>query len=133
MKISWKGRNKQIHTLTKVEEDIMRIIWRLQRCLIKDIIAEIGQEDIPHSTISSVVRILEKKEFVGHKAYGKTHEYFPLISKEDYAQQGVSSIIDKYFDGSPQNLVSFLVQKENIRLDDLNELYKVLNTSAKKK
>lgn len=126
-------RNKQLQSLTKAEEDIMQIVWQLQRCLVKDIIDTMGQPDIPHSTISSVVRILEKKGFVGHKAYGKTHEYFPLISKEDYARHGVSSMMDKYFGGSPKNLVSFLVQQDNLALDELNELYKTLNASAKKK
>jgi BlaI family transcriptional regulator, penicillinase repressor len=126
-------RSKQLPSLTKTEEDVMQMIWQLQRCLVKDIIDTMGQPDIPHSTVSSVVRILEKKGFVGHKAYGKTHEYFPLISKEDYAKQGVSSMMDKYFGGSPKNLVSFLVQQDNLGLDELNELYKTLNNSAKKK
>lgn len=111
----------------------MQIIWQLQRCIVKDIIDKTGQEDIPHSTIASVVRILEKKGFVGHKAYGKTHEYFPIISREAYAQQGLASMMDKYFGGSPKNLVSFLVEKDNLRLDELNELYKALNAASKKK
>lgn len=126
-------RTKQIKPLTRVEEDIMQIIWRLQRCLVKDIIETLGQEDIPHSTIASVVRILEKKGFVGHKAYGKTHEYFPLVSKEDYTQQGLSAMLDKYFDGSSKKLVSFLVEKENLGLRELNDLYKALHNAAKKK
>ncbi len=126
-------RKEQIHRLTRVEEDIMQIIWRLQRCLVKDIIEALGQEDIPHSTIASVVRILEKKGFVDHKAYGKTHEYFPVIDKEEYAQQHLSSMLKKYFDGSPKNLVSFLVEKDNMGLDELNELYKALHSAAKKK
>ena len=126
-------RKTQIQRLTRAEEDIMQIIWQLERCLVKDIIATLGQEDIPHSTIASVVRILEKKGFVGYKAYGKTHEYFPLISREDYAQQDLSSVMEKYFGGSPKNLVSFLVEKENIGLEELNDLYKALTIAAKKK
>jgi predicted transcriptional regulator len=126
------NRNKQINRLTKVEEDIMQIIWDLQRCLVKDIISKIGQSDIPHSTVASVVRILENKGFVGHKAYGRTHEYFPIISKEDYAQQGVSAMVDKYFSKSPKKLISFLVEQENLGLNDLIELYKTLNESSDK-
>lgn len=126
-------RKEHIQRLTRAEEDIMQIIWQLDRCLVKDIIETMGQEDIPHSTIASVVRILEKKGFVGHKAYGKTHEYFPLISKEDYAQSDLSSMMDKYFGGSPKNLVSFLVEKDTMGLQELNELYKALNNAAKKK
>lgn len=125
-------RNEPIQRLTKVEEDIMQIIWRLERCLVKDIIEAIGQEDLPHSTVASVVRILEKKGFVGHKAYGRTHEYFPLIGKDDYAKQGISTMLEKYFGGSPKALVSFLVREDNLGLDDLIELYKKLDESPEK-
>ena len=125
-------RKEPISRLTKAEEDIMQIIWQLQKCMVKDVIDTMGQADIPHSTVASVVRILEKKGFVSHKAYGKTHEYFPIISKEEYAQQGLSLMLDKYFGNSPKKLVSFLVEKENLGLDELNELYKALNASSKK-
>lgn len=104
----------------------MQIIWRLGRCLVRDIIEQLGNEELPHSTISSVVRILEKKGFVGHKAYGKTHEYFPLVGQEEYAAQGVQSIVEKYFSGQPRQLVSFLVQQENMNLKELGELMKTL-------
>lgn len=113
---------KQIQALTKAEEEVMQQVWELDRCLVRDIIDRLGDPDMPHSTVSSVVRILEKKGFVGHKAYGKTYEYFPLISKEDYAQHGVSSLLEKYFGGSPKMLVSFLVQNEDLNLKELNEL-----------
>ena len=118
--------------LTKAEEEVMQIIWEIGPCLVRDILERIGDPDMPHSTISSVVRILEKKGFVGHKAYGKTHEYFAAISREDYASQGVKSLMEKYFGGSPGQLVSFLVQKENLKLKELNELLKSLNKPAKK-
>lgn len=105
----------------------MQIIWDLERCLVRDIIDKIGDPDIPHSTVSSVVRILEKKGFVDHKAYGKTYEYFPVITKEDYAQHGVASLIEKYFSGSPKKLVSFLVKSEDMNLKELNEMLKMLD------
>jgi predicted transcriptional regulator len=91
------------------------------------VIDRLGDPDMPHSTISSVVRILEKKGFVDHKAYGKTHEYFPIVTKDEYAQQGVKSLMEKYFGGSPKKLVSFLVQNENMDLKELNELLKSVN------
>jgi len=125
-------RNKQLSSLTKAEEEIMQIIWQLDRCLVRDVIEKLGDPDIPHSTVSSVVRILEKKGFVGHKAYGKTHEYFPLIAKEDYAQHGVKNLMEKYFGGSPKKLVSFLVQSEDMNLKELNELLKSLDNDKKK-
>ena len=125
-------RNSQLQTLTKAEEEVMQIIWDLERCLVRDVIDKLGDPDMPHSTISSVVRILEKKGFVGHKAYGKTHEYFPVITREEYAQHGVTSIMDKYFGGSPKKLVSFLVQSKDINLKELNDLVKTLDNTKKK-
>jgi len=126
-------RNTSLPTLTKAEEEVMHIIWRLDRCMVKDIIEQLGDPDMPHSTISSVVRILEKKGFVDHKAYGKTYEYFPIVTKEDYAQHGVKSLMEKYFSGSPKKLVSFLVQSENINLKDLNDLLKTIKDSPDSK
>lgn len=120
-------RSKQLPALTKAEEEVMHIVWQLERCLVRDIIDHLGDPDIPHSTISSVVRILEKKGFVTHKAYGKTHEYYALISKEDYAQQGVKSLLEKYFSGSPKKLVSFLVQSKDLDLKELNDLIKTVD------
>lgn len=124
-------RKLSLPTLTKAEEEVMHIIWQLGRCLVRDIIDNLGDPDIPHSTISSVVRILEKKGFVDHKAYGKTYEYFPLVAKEDYAEHGVKSLMEKYFGGSPKKLVSFLVQNEDMNLKELGELMKKLDQKKK--
>lgn len=126
-------RNKSLQTLTKAEEEVMHIIWQLNKCLVRDIIEHLGDPDIPHSTVSSVVRILEKKGFVDHKAYGKTYEYFPIITKEEYAQHGVKSLMEKYFGGSPKKLVSFLVQSEDLNLKELNDMLKKLDNASKKK
>jgi BlaI family penicillinase repressor len=115
-----------MQALTKAEEQVMQIIWQKERCLVRDIIEALGYPEIPHSTVSSVVRILEKKGFVAHKAYGKTHEYFPVIKKEDYTKTGLKDWIGNYFDGSPGQLVSFLVEKNQINLKELNQLMKQL-------
>lgn len=125
-------RKTTLQLLTKAEEEVMQTIWQMDRCLVRDIIEHLGDPDIPHSTVSSVVRILEKKGFVDHKAYGKTHEYFPIITKEEYAQHGVQSLVEKYFGGSPKKLVSFLVEKEDMKLKELNELLKSLDNNKKK-
>lgn len=125
-------RKKTIAQLTKAEEEVMHIIWQIQPCLVRDIIDHLGDPDIPHSTVSSVVRILERKGFLDHKAYGKTYEYFPIISKEQYAQQGVQSLVEKYFSGSPKKLVSFLVKNEDMDLKELNDLLKSIDNNKKK-
>jgi len=108
--------------LTKVEEQVMQIIWQLERCLVRDIIEKLGDPDTPRSTISSVVRILESKGFVGHKAYGRTYEYFPLITKEDYSRQALQGLMGDYFGGSVNRLVSFLIEENDVDLKDLNDI-----------
>lgn len=113
--------------LTKAEEEIMQLIWRLDRCTVSqllDIIEAEGDDRKrpPHSSISSFVRILEDKGFVGHKAYGKTYEYFALVPKEAYGKTKLHSFITDYFNGSAQNLVSFLVKEESFDAGELKDL-----------
>ena len=83
--------------LTKVEEEVMQHIWALERCTVSDILHKYGHEKPPHSTISSVVRILEKKGYVGHKAYGRTYEYYVSIPKEAYSRQTLGKLVKDYF------------------------------------
>lgn len=108
--------------LTKAEEEIMQIIWQKERCLVSDILKELGDPKTPHSTISSIVRILEKKGFVNHKAYGRTHEYFPIISKTDYSKQSLQKLVSNYFEGSMNQLVSFMVKEQDLNIEDLTNL-----------
>jgi predicted transcriptional regulator len=112
--------------LTKAEEDIMQIIWQFGRCTVKDIRdhieQETGKEKPPHSTISTIVRILDDKGFLDHKAYGRTYEYFPLVTKKDYKRRTLKKLVSDYFEGSMNELVSFLVKEKNIDIDDLNEI-----------
>lgn len=110
----------------------MNHIWDLERCLVRDILDRMGDPEVPHSTVSSVVRILEKKGFVDHKAYGKTHEYFPIVSRDEYAGSGVRSLMQRYFGGSPKKLVSFLMQKEKLSEKELSDLLKSLSDNKKK-
>jgi BlaI family transcriptional regulator, penicillinase repressor len=112
--------------LTKTEEEVMQLLWDAERGTISDLLARMGDPKPPHSTVSSVVRILERKGFVGYKAYGKTHEYYPLISKEAYGNRSLSDVLRDYFDGSVTRLVSHLVEKEEIDEDELKEILKKL-------
>lgn len=112
--------------LTKAEEEIMQIIWAKDRVLVSDILDELGDPRPPHSTISSIVRILEKKGFVDHKAYGRTYEYFPLIPREEYSKVSVKDLITEYFGGSANSLVSFLVKENDLSLKELTELMESL-------
>jgi predicted transcriptional regulator len=112
--------------LTKAEEELMQIMWDLGPCTVSAmrdyIAAQQQQEKPPHSTVSTIVRILEEKGFVGHKAYGRTYEYFPLISKDQYGKQSLRKLVDDYFAGSARGLVSFLVQENDLDLQDLSKL-----------
>ncbi len=120
---------KHMTQLTKAEEEIMHVIWRLERCLVSDILPIVEEqrgEKVPQSTISSIVRILEGKGFVSHKAYGRTHEYFPIISKDDYTKSSLKKLVSDYFEGSMNNLVSFLVKEEKLDVDELSDLIEKL-------
>lgn len=109
--------------LTKAEERIMQVIWKLQKAFVKDIIDELEEEPKPpYNTISSIVRLLEKKGYISYKAYGKTYEYFPAITKEDYTKTTFSKIFSGYFDSSPASLLSFMVKEEKLSAADIAEL-----------
>ena len=114
-----------MNKLTKAEEEVMQVIWQKGRCLVSDIREEIQiqtGDKPPHSTISSIVRILEKKDFVSHKAYGRTYEYFPIIDKEEYSKKTVGKLVQDYFEGSMSNLVSFWVKEKNLDVEELREM-----------
>jgi BlaI family transcriptional regulator, penicillinase repressor len=114
--------------LTKKEEEIMQIVWQLERCTVSDILDVIERNEgkrPPHSSIATIVQILEKdRKFLDFKAFGKTYEYFPIISKEAYGRRSLSKLVSDYFEGSAQNLVSFLVKEEKM---DAGELKKLLD------
>lgn len=108
--------------LTPAEEEVMQWIWTLERCTVSDILDHLGEPRPPHSTISSIVRILEKKGFVDHKAYGRTHEYFPSVARDDYRRKSLQQLVSDYFDGSVHRLVSYLVKEEQVDWDELQQL-----------
>jgi len=114
--------------LTKAEERIMQVMWKLQKAFVKDIIDELDEEPKPpYNTISSIVRLLEKKGYVNYKAYGKTYEYFPAISKDEYAKTTFSKMFSGYFDSSPANLLSFMVKEEKLSDKDIEEIKKLIS------
>jgi predicted transcriptional regulator len=113
--------------LTRAEEQIMQVLWRLERGFVKDIIEQLPEPRPAYNTVSTVVRILEKKGFVGHKAYGKTHEYFALVSRDEYKKSYLKSFIKRYFGNSFQEMVSFFASERDISLEELEEIRKLLN------
>ncbi len=106
--------------LTKAEEQIMQVLWDIKKGFVKDILEKIDEPKPAYNTVSTVVRILETKGFVSHNSYGKTHEYFPLVERENYKRDVTKTIVEKYFDGSVRNLVSFFVDEKKINLKDID-------------
>ncbi len=117
----------EIRTLTRAEEDIMRILWTLKKGFVKDILAEMPEPKPAYNTVSTIIRILEKKEVVGYNAYGKTHEYYPLITEEEYKKFEMKNLMVNYFDNSLPNLVSFFVKENDLKTKDLDEIMKLIN------
>jgi BlaI family penicillinase repressor len=117
---------KDLKELTKAEDQVMQILWKLQKGFVKDIIEEMPNPKPAYNTVSTIVRILETKGFVDHKAYGKTHEYFPLITKEKYTKFYLNNLIKGYFNGSFQNLVSFFAKENKMDIHDLEKLLEEL-------
>jgi len=116
-----------MHKLTKAEEDIMQLLWEVGRGTVSDLLDRCPEPKPPHSTVSSVVRILGKKGFVGHKAYGKTHEYFPLVEREVYGKRSLGDLLRNYFGGSVPRLVSHLAEEEKLSKAELDEMLRMLN------
>lgn len=117
---------KELKELTKAEDQVMQILWKLQRGFVKDVIEAMPAPKPAYNTVSTIVRILETKGFVDHKAYGKTHEYFPTITKERYTKFYLNNLIKSYFNGSFQNLVSFFAKENKMNVQDLEKLLEEL-------
>lgn len=112
--------------LTRAEEQIMQVIWKLDRAFLKEIIDELP-EPKPHSnTVATIIKILTEKEFVGVKVFGRMHQYFTLVSKDAYSKTTMKSFVKGYFDGSFSNAVSFMVKENNLSVEDLEMLLKQL-------
>lgn len=119
-------------SLTKAEEQIMQVLWTLERAFIKEVIDELPEPKPAYNTVSTIVRILEKKGVVGYTAFGKTHQYYPLVSKKEYSKYQVSGLVKNYFEGSLHQLVSHFSQHKKIDITELDETIKLLQTLKNK-
>jgi BlaI family transcriptional regulator, penicillinase repressor len=114
--------------LSHSEENIMRILWELGEGVVHNMIEKLPDPKPPYTTVSSIVRLLEKKGFVDHKAYGKTHVYFPAISREQYARRSFSDLMKHYFEGDPKNIVSFMMQENALKPEQVDELKQLIES-----
>jgi predicted transcriptional regulator len=108
--------------LTKAEEQVMQLLWKKEKAFVKDLIDQMPEPKPAYNTVSTIIRILEKKGFVKHKAYGKTHEYYPMISRKEYTKKFMKNFMSNYFSGSFQEMVSFFAKEDNMSLSDLDEM-----------
>lgn len=117
--------------LTRAEEQVMQYVWEIKRCCLKDIVAKFPEPRPAYTTISTVVRVLVKKKFIGFKTVGKTNEYYPLITKGEYFTRRVKPMLTKYLNGSAAAIVSYF-SNEKLSLSELEEIKKLVEERIKK-
>jgi len=109
-------------TLTKAEEQIMQVLWNVGKGFSRDILEALPQPKPHQNTVGTILKILQEKGFAGATLVGRNHEYYPLVSKEEYSKSSVKSLVKGYFDGSFSNMVSFFVKEKNMSVDELEKL-----------
>lgn len=116
------NQDMKIQTLTKAEEQVMQYLWKIEKGFLKDVL-DLFPEPKPHTnTVSTILKVLKDKEFVDYRVHGRQHEYFPLVSKEQYSGKTMKSLVKNYFKGSYKSAVSFLVEKNEMTVEDLEML-----------
>lgn len=111
--------------LTAAEEDVMQILWRLEKGFVKDILEQFPDPKPPYTTVLSVIRVLEKKEFVSHTQYGNTYEYFALVTKDEYAGEHFNQFLSGYFNNSFPKMAAFFARENNLTMSELEEIMRL--------
>jgi len=119
--------------LTNKEEEIMQILWKLKKAFVKEVQAEITEDQPHYNTLSTIIRNLEEKGFVAHIAFGNTHQYYPIVTLENYSKKYMKTAIDNYFNSSYKNMVSFFAKEEKISADELREILAMIESPKKEK
>ena len=115
--------------LTKAEEEVMQMLWQLEKCNVAAIIEQLPEPKPAYNTVSTIVRILESKGFVDHEQEGKGYLYFPLLKKSDYSHQSINKLVDGYFQGSYKSMVSFFMKKNDMSLSELESILNEIKTA----
>ena len=118
--------------LTKAEEQVMQVLWEIDKGFVKDILEKFKEPRPAYNTVSTIVRILQEKGFVSHKAYGRTHEYFPIVSRDEYKKSHMSNFVKNYFSNSYENMVSFFTSEKKISVEEMEELMKLMGEEISK-
>ncbi len=112
--------------LAKREEEIMQVLWNIQKGFVKEIVAELPDPKPHNNTVATMAKILEEKGFLAHKTFGKSFQYYPIISREEYQKSAVGELLGKYFDNSYSKLVTYFAEEENIKEEELEEILKMI-------
>jgi BlaI family transcriptional regulator, penicillinase repressor len=131
----WKGKDKKIfimRELTRAEEEVMQVLWKLKKGFVKEILEHFDDPKPAYNTVSTIVRILQDKGFVNHKAYGRTHEYFPVVSKEAYSKMHLKTFVKDYFSNSFDKMVSFFAREKGISVKEMGEIMKIMEGEINK-
>lgn len=118
-------------TLTKAEEQVMQVLWKLKEGFIRDIMEAMPPPRPHQNTIATLLKILIEKEFVGIRIFGRQHQYYPLVSKDSYSKASIRSLVKSYFGGSFSDAVSFMVKENSISVEDLETLLQQLKKGKK--
>ena len=116
----------EIRELTRAESEIMMLLWDLKLAFVKDIVEKMPEPKPAYNTVSTIIRILETKGFVNHNAYGRTHEYFPIISKEEYRSFATEKLMEGFFENSVEEMLSFFVREKKVNTAELDEIMKLI-------
>jgi len=119
--------------LTRAEEQIMHYLWKIEKGFVKNIIEQFPEPKPAYTTVTTIIRILVRKGFIGYHQYGKTNEYYPLVSKSIYVDNHLREIVKKYFNGSVTKFASFFAQDDNLSISELEELNKLIDDQIKKR
>lgn len=122
----------EIKELTRAEEQIMQVLWDLKKAFVKEVIDVLPHPKPAYNTVSTIIRILETKGFIDHEAFGKSHRYFPIVSKEQYKSFATEKLLNGYFENSVESMFSFFVKKEKIDLKEADEILKLIQNLKKK-
>jgi len=118
--------------LTRAEEQVMQVLWKIKKGFVKDILEHFDDPKPAYNTVSTIVRILQEKGFVTHKAYGRTHEYYPVVTKSEYSKSHLSTFVNDYFSNSFEKMVSFFAKEKSISLNEMEEIMKIMDSEVKK-
>jgi len=119
--------------ITKAQEDVLKVIWEIENGAVADVLENLPDPRPAYNTVATVIKVLERKGYVGHRTYGKTHVYYPLVSREEYANHVVREAFTGLFKGSLQQMVSPFIGNRNISISELEELRRMLESEINKK